>query len=261
MKESPSIPDARSLDRGTQQAIRMRTVAAVRSDTPPEEAASSAGVHVRTVFKWLVAFNSGGQNALVETKALGAKPKLNAMQMMRLSRILRSDSPQLQHRFEFALWTLTMITALIQTQFGVHYSKTGVHKLMHSLGFTPQRPLYRAWQADPVLVECWQAQELPALRKLAKKRNALIYFADEAGIRSESHFGRTWGLEGRTPVVKATGQRFGLNAISAISPRGKCASCYSSASSRRRCSSNSSNGSWSDRPAPSTWCSIAIRCI
>ena len=198
----------------------MRTVAAVRAGMPPDDAARSAGVHVRTVFKWLVTYNSGGQNALVGTKAPGAKPKLDPMQMMRLSRILRSDSP-LQHRFEFALWTLAMIATLIQTQFGVRYSKTGVHKLMHNLGFTPQRPLYRAWQADPVLVERWQAQDLPALRKRAKKNNAQIFFADEAGVRLDSHFGRTWGIEGRTPVVKATGQRCGINVISAISPTGE----------------------------------------
>ena len=74
MKKSPSIPDARSLNRGTQQAIRMRTVAAVRAGMPPDDAARSAGVHVRTVFKWLVTYNSGGQNALVGTKAPGAKP-------------------------------------------------------------------------------------------------------------------------------------------------------------------------------------------
>jgi transposase len=49
---------------------------------------------------------------------------------------------------------------------------------------------------------------------------AEIYFEDEAGIRSDFHAGTTWGIKGKTPVVSTTGARFGLNMISAISPRG-----------------------------------------
>ena len=44
--------------------------------------------------------------------------------------------------------------------------------------------------------------------------------ADEAGVRSQSHAGTTWALQGQTPVVPATGKRFGLNLVSAVSPRG-----------------------------------------
>ena len=50
---------------------------------------------------------------------------------------------------------------------------------------------------------------------------ASIYFADEAGIRSDYHTGTTWAPVGETPVVKVTGRRFSLNMISAVSPRGE----------------------------------------
>ena len=39
-------------------------------------------------------------------------------------------------------------------------------------------------------------------------------------MRSQSHAGTTWALQGQTPVVPATGKRFGLNLVSAVSPRG-----------------------------------------
>src|SRR4051812_7248441 len=44
-----------------------------------------------------------------------------------------------------------------------------------------------------------------------------VYFADEAGVRSDYHAGTTWAPVGATPTVLATGARFALNMISAIS--------------------------------------------
>jgi len=50
---------------------------------------------------------------------------------------------------------------------------------------------------------------------------ATISFADEAGVRSDYHAGTTWAPVGRTPVVAATGDRFGVNLISAVTAKGK----------------------------------------
>lgn len=46
------------------------------------------------------------------------------------------------------------------------------------------------------------------------------YFEDESGVRSDFHSGKTWAVKGETPIVRVTEQRFSLNMISAISPRG-----------------------------------------
>jgi hypothetical protein len=40
---------------------------------------------------------------------------------------------------------------------------------MRLLGFTAQKPLYRAWQADATLVERWRAEEYPELQREAKR--------------------------------------------------------------------------------------------
>ena len=45
-------------------------------------------------------------------------------------------------------------------------------------------------------------------------------FADESGIRSDHHVGTTWAPQGKTPVIKATGARYGLNVLSAVSAKG-----------------------------------------
>ncbi|NEA19503.1 hypothetical protein G3I29_29360 [Streptomyces halstedii] len=46
-------------------------------------------------------------------------------------------------------------------------------------------------------------------------------FADQVGIRSDQVTGRTWGAKGTTPVVHRTGGRFSVNAMSAISTKGR----------------------------------------
>ena len=69
----------------------------------------------------------------------GAPTKLTAAQMARLARIVRTKTPQ-QLKFEYALWTLTIIREVIRRQFGVRLSEVSVGRLMGRLGFTPQRP-------------------------------------------------------------------------------------------------------------------------
>ena len=113
-----------------------------------------------------------------------------------------------------------MIRVLIRREFAVSLSEVSVGRLMRRLGFSPQRPLYRAWQQDPALVERWRAEDYPKIAARAKREGALIYFADESGIRSDHHAGTTWAPVGQTPVVKATGARYGLNLLSAVNALG-----------------------------------------
>jgi DDE superfamily endonuclease len=75
--------------------------------------------------------------------------------------------------------------------------------------------------ANPEAVARWKAETYPQLRREAAEVGATIYFADEAGVRSEDHAGTTWAAVGRTPVVAGTGDRFAVNLISAVTAKGK----------------------------------------
>jgi transposase len=129
-----------------------------------------------------------------------------------------ADPRQLQ--FEVALWTRDLVRQLIRREFTVSLSAVSVGRLLRTLGLSPQRPLWRAWQADPEAVARWKTEEFPAIRAAAKAEGATVYFADEAGLRSDYHAGTTWAPVGRTPVVKATGARHSLNMISAVTAQG-----------------------------------------
>ena len=76
-----------------------------------------------------------------------------------LAHAVRYNMP-LQYKFEFGLWTLSRIRALIKRQFGKELSIATVSRLMKVLGFSAQKPLYQAWQQDGALVRKWEAENL-----------------------------------------------------------------------------------------------------
>lgn len=212
--------DGRSLDHVSLQTMRIQAVKAMSEGASVTSVAKAYGVNVRSVFRWLAAYASGGQSALQAKPIPGRPAKLTEQHLTWLASAVRDATPQ-QYRFEFALWTLSLVGELIARQFGISLSRSAVGRAMHALGFTPQRPLYRARERDPVLVERWQADEFPAIAAEAKRVGATILFGDEASMRSDHHAGTTWGAMGRTPVVPTTGQRFSLNMLSAVGATGQ----------------------------------------
>ena len=172
-----------------------------------------------TVYGWLAKYREGGKEALRARPVPGRPPKLSGEQMRRLYTLIAGADPR-QLEFAFALWTRDMVRALIRREFRISLSAVSVGRLLRTLGLSPQRPLWRAWQADPDAVARWKSEEFPAIRAQAKAEGATIYFGDEAGIRSDYHAGTTWAPVGQTPVVKATGARHSLNMISAVTAQG-----------------------------------------
>ncbi|MFJ3505521.1 IS630 family transposase [Streptomyces sp. NPDC090135] len=110
---------------------------------------------------------------------------------------------------------------LIFKLYRVRFTEPGVGKYLKRWGPTFQRPDKRAVEQDPVAVRIWREETWPAIRARAKAESAEVLFADEVGIRSDQVTGRTWGAKGQTPVVHRTGNRFSVNAMSAISTRGR----------------------------------------
>jgi len=211
--------DARSHSHQALEEMRMSAVQRVEAGESPEAVATGLGINRRTIYRWLAAYHYGGEEGLKAKAIPGAPMKLNGKQMAQIAKIIREKNP-LQLKFEYALWTLAIIRQLILTKFGVKLSEASVGRLMKRLGFSPQRPLYRAWQQNKALVESWRDKEYPEIAKRAKREGAVIFFADEAGIRSDHHAGPTWAPVGQTPIVTATGARFSMNMLSAVNAQG-----------------------------------------
>lgn len=66
-----------------------------------------------------------------------------------------------------------------------------VGALLHRLGLSPQRPTWRAYEADPEAVARWTTETYPQIRAEAAQAGATVFFADEAGISWDEHAGTT----------------------------------------------------------------------
>jgi transposase len=212
--------DGRKLDHQTLESLRLRAVEQIQAGAHPEDIATALGMARSTVFGWLAKYREGGQDALRARPVPGRPRKLTGVQMRKVYELIVGRDPR-QLQFAFALWTRDMVRELIRRELGVALSAVSVGRLLRALGLSPQRPLWRASQQNPDLVAAWKQTEYPTIRAQAAQVGATIYFADEAGIRSDYHAGTTWAPVGQTPVVRTTGTRHSVNLISAVTPTGQ----------------------------------------
>jgi len=215
------IKDARSLPPVAQEDLRRKVVRAVRGGMTQEGAAKLFGVSRQAISKWFQRYQEGGEKAL-RAKHRG-RPKGGSLEPWQAAQIVRAveDRYPEQLKLPFFLWTREAVGALIGQRFGIRLSVWTVGRYLAQWGFTPQKPMRRAFEQDRERVKRWQNEEYPRIRKLARVEKAAIYWGDEMGMRSDHACGRTYGRRGETPVIPGTGQRFGCSMVSAITNRGQ----------------------------------------
>jgi transposase len=213
--------DGRTLNHKALEHIRILAVRRVLEDgEAPSAVMQSLGLCRTSIYPWLRKYQDKGMDALVEKIAQGPEPKLTEKQRQQVKRWILGKDPR-QYGFDFGLWSRRIVQALIQEKLGIELGLTAVGRLLASLEITPQKPLRRAYERDPAAVDLWVRETYPKLKKRAKRLGAKIFFLDEAGFQSDPPLGRTYGLKGRTPVVRTSGQRQSLNVISAVNARGE----------------------------------------
>ena len=88
-------------------------------------------------------------------------------------------------------------------------------------GFTPQKPLRKAYTQNPKAVKAWMDEEYPEIAKRAKKENAEIHWGDETGLCNDSYHGRSYAPRGETPAIKLHPRCERVNLISSVTNQGK----------------------------------------
>lgn len=212
--------DARSLDHSTLEEMRRLAVKRVLEGESQRSVAGSLEVHFGTVAKWMAWYRADGEAALESTPATGRKPTLTERQSNRLKKTILGKDPR-QLNFGPALWTLPLVSELIQRLFDVVLHQTTVARILNRLGLTPQKPIRRAFQRDEAECLLWMQNEFPRIVREARRRQSTLLFEDEAGVHEDGPIGTTWGAKGETPVANVSGTRRRTNVISAISPRGR----------------------------------------
>lgn len=216
--------DARCLSPSAQEALRRRAVRAVRDGgMSKSEAARVFGVSRTSIHAWLGKFTVRGAPGLVSrTRGRPKRSRLAGHQAATTVRLITDRCPD-QLKMPFALWTREAVAQLIAARYDIQVSVWTAGRYLKKWGFTPQKPLRRAYERNPVAVKKWLREEYPAIKRRAKREKGEILWGDEMGLRSDHQAGTSYGRKGQTPVILGTGQRFRCNMISAISNHGRLA--------------------------------------
>lgn len=125
---------------GTPHELEQRRLLAVRllsEGISTSEVAHRTQVSARSVRRWRAAARTGGAAGIAAKPARGRPRRLTPrdLALLRYTLIEGHEVPGTPAR----PWSCAEIAGLIQRQFGVHYHRTHVNRILHTLGMVPRK--------------------------------------------------------------------------------------------------------------------------
>lgn len=217
-KEDARKLSAEALKQQRKQAIRLK-----KQGKTFTAIAEIIGVRRHTVSGWWKRYEDEGAKGLTPGKRgrkAGSHRTLDSEQEKEIRRIICDKTPD-QLKLTFALWTRQAVRELIHMKLAIKMPIRTVGEYLKRWGFTPQKPLKRAYEQRPAEVKRWLKDSYPDIAARAKREGAEIHWGDETGLRSDSQHGRSYAPKGKTPAIHLSAKRISTNMISAITNQGK----------------------------------------
>lgn len=127
------------------------------------DVADFLGVHPVTVAKWMAAYRAGGDDALTAKPVPGRPRFLTADQEAQVRSWLLQRPTDFGFRTD--LWTAARVAHLIRQRLGVAFHPSYLREWLAKRGYSPQKPVRRAKQRNPVAIDAWLGQGYPAVQK------------------------------------------------------------------------------------------------
>lgn len=220
-----NLKDARALDHEELYERRKQAILLHKKGTMTQaEIGEIVGVRRDVVGQWIKKWKEGGLKALKPTpkgRPHGTGRTLTPSQEKEIQKCLTEKYPE-QYKMDFALWTRTAVQVLIKHLYKIKMPIRTVGHYLKQWGFTPQKPVKRAYERNEKKVKEWMEETYPAIAKKAKEEGAEIHWGDETGVKSEDQVGRGFAPKGKTPVRQHSGKKDQkINMISSITNQGK----------------------------------------
>lgn len=169
-------------------------------------------------------FEAGGWQAIrpaLRGRSAGTGRSLTQAQEGSIQRTIIDNRPE-QLKMAFFLWSRAAVGQLIEQEYGIELHVRSVGKYLKRWGFTPQKPIKRAYEQNPHAVEAWLQGEYPAIEQRARSEGAEIHWGDETALVNTDVRGRSFAPMGQTPVAKTVGgTRQKLSMIATVTNQGK----------------------------------------
>jgi len=215
--------DARKLPKESLNLLKDQTIRLLKQGHKQVTVARLLGIRAATVSEWSSKYKQGGKKAL-HTKKRGVKTGQGRMltddQEQEIQKMIIDKTPD-QLKLPFVLWDRKAVRELIQRQYGIGVAIRTVGDYLSRWNFTPQRPVKRAYEQQPKLVQLWLDEEYPKIQARALQEHAEIHWGDETGFRNDHHYGRGYAPKGKTPILRLPAKRVRSNMISTVSNQGK----------------------------------------
>jgi transposase len=169
-------------------------------------------------------YEQGGTAALKlgqRGRRSGEDRKLTAEQELCIQSLICEKRPE-QLKMDFALWSRAAVGELIEQQYQIRLPVRTVGLYLSRWGFTPQKPIKRAYEQSPAAVQTWLKESYPDIAKRAKAEGGEINWVDETAVVNTDVRGRSFAPKGKTPVTMAVGgTRQKLSLIASVTNQGK----------------------------------------
>jgi transposase len=185
---------------------------------------SMTGLSYPAVRACIDLFDVGGWPAIrpaLRGRSQGDGRTLTQAQEDSIQRTIIDKRPE-QLKMDFFLWSRTAVGQLIEQEFGIKLHVRSVGKYLKRWGFTPQKPIKRAYEQNPQAVQAWLEGEYTAIEQRARAEGAEIHWGDETALVNTDVRGRSFAPAGKTPIAKTVGgTRHKLSMIATVTNQGK----------------------------------------
>ena len=170
--------DAGALSPETQEHLRKQAIRWRKQGMSYIAIAAQLEVHRNTVSNGWQAYQAEGVRG-IQSQTRGRKPgeqrTLSAWQEQQIQALICDQTPE-QYKLSFALWTRQAVQELIRQRWHRTMPLRTVGEYLKRWGFTPQKPLKRAYEQRPAQVKKWLDETCPAIVARAKREQAEIQF-------------------------------------------------------------------------------------
>jgi transposase len=191
-------------ERNKRKAYRINVICLLGQGWSAKSVSEALLLDEDTIRNYGSRYHSGGLIELLEDKYVGRESELTEGEKSLL----------VEHLTEVTYPRIKDILSYVQSEFDVEYSRSGMTRLLHELGFTYRKPKRKPGRADEASQKAF-IQKYRAIRSSMTASDSLFFLdACHPHHQSVSAFG--WIKKGAVPCLKTTAQKKKLNIQGAV---------------------------------------------
>ena len=191
-------------------ALRCTAIQLLIMGIDREQICGALMVSLRSLQKWVKAFNEQGIDGLLPRKGRGRPRRISSEQAKQLV-----DSIKHPERVGKSAWTVRAFHGFLTASYRIDCSYSTVVRLFHKNGFALKVP--QPWPNRQN--EAQRKAFRKRLKRLCQDKKVELWFADESGFEGESRPRRRWDQKGNKTRVIHNGDHIRINVLGMVAPR------------------------------------------